>query len=179
VFRVADLQALPAEEAVDVVFSTATFHWVLDHPRLFRHLFASLRPGGRLVAQCGGAGNLDRFHHRAEALLRAPRFSRFFEGWTDPWEFASAEVTAARLREAGFVEVETSLTPAPTTFDGAEAFRVFTERVVLRNHLARLPEELSAEFSATLAEQAARDTPAYTLDYVRLNMSAKRPGGES
>lgn len=174
-FRVADLQTLSVEDAVDVVFSTATFHWVLDHPRLFRHLFASLRPGGWLVAQCGGAGNIERFHDRAAALMRAPQFSRFFEGWTDPWEFASAEVTATRLREAGFTEVETDLMAAPTTFDDAAAFRLFTERVVLRNHLARLPEALAAEFSATLTEQAALDTPPHTLEYIRLNMRARRP----
>src|SRR4249920_252198 len=30
----------------------------VDHASLFRHLAAVLRPGGQLVAQCGGAGNI-------------------------------------------------------------------------------------------------------------------------
>jgi trans-aconitate 2-methyltransferase len=51
---VADAVALPLEAHADAVFSTATFHWVLDHPRLFRSLHDALKPGGRLVAQCGG-----------------------------------------------------------------------------------------------------------------------------
>lgn len=176
-FRAADLQELPAEEPVDVVFSTATFHWVLDHPRLFVGLFAALRPGGRLHAQCGGAGNLARLHGRAEALMRSPAFAGYYEGWTDPWEFASAEVTAERLRDAGFVEVETDLEPAPTTFADAAAFRIFIERVVLRHHLARLPDAaVIAAFLDPLVEQAAQDEPAYTLDYIRLNLRARRPG---
>src|SRR5215218_4981608 len=40
-FRQADLQTLDREvlgEEVDLIFSTATFHWILDHPRLFWNL---------------------------------------------------------------------------------------------------------------------------------------------
>ena len=53
-FVQADAAALPIAGRADAIFSTATFHWVLDHDRLFRSLFAALTPGGRLVAQCGG-----------------------------------------------------------------------------------------------------------------------------
>jgi len=49
----ADLGAFALGRVADLVVSTATFHWVLDHERLFRELFAALRPGGRLVAQSG------------------------------------------------------------------------------------------------------------------------------
>jgi trans-aconitate 2-methyltransferase len=60
-FVVADLgRPLPIDGPVDAILSTATFHWVPDHDALFRNLAAVLRPGGRLVAQCGGAGNLAR-----------------------------------------------------------------------------------------------------------------------
>ena len=63
----ADLgRQLPAMAPVDAILSTAVFHWVPDHDALFRHLAAVLRPGGRLVAQCGGTGN-------AASVLRAAR----------------------------------------------------------------------------------------------------------
>jgi len=45
-----DLLELQLETAVDAVFSSATFHWIADHERLYRRLFAALAPGGRLVA---------------------------------------------------------------------------------------------------------------------------------
>src|SRR3954451_22618934 len=48
----ASVDALPFFDAVDVIFSTATFHWVLDHERLFASLARALRRGGRLEAQC-------------------------------------------------------------------------------------------------------------------------------
>ena len=58
-FVVADLGLpLPIEGQVDAILSTATFHWVPDHDALFANLAAVLRPGGRLVAQCGGVGNI-------------------------------------------------------------------------------------------------------------------------
>ncbi|EYF01769.1 class I SAM-dependent methyltransferase [Chondromyces apiculatus] len=175
-FRVVNLQEESAEEPVDVVFSTATFHWIRDHRRLFGNLFASLRPGGRLHAQCGGAGNLHLVHHRAEALMQRPEYAPFFEGWTDPWEFASAESTAERLRDAGFEDVKTDLEEAPTPFPDAASFRIFIERVVLRHHLARLPDEATvAAFLDTLVAQSSRDEPPYNLAYIRLNMQARRP----
>ncbi len=58
-YIVADLgRPLPLDEPVDAILSTATFHWVPDHDALFANLAAVLRPGGRLVAQCGGVGNI-------------------------------------------------------------------------------------------------------------------------
>ena len=58
------------DEPVDLVFSTATFHWIGDHDRLFRQLRAALKPGGRLVAQCGGQGNVAA-HGKAIAAVAA------------------------------------------------------------------------------------------------------------
>ena len=52
------VDSLPLDRPVDAILSTATFHWVRDHDALFRNLAAVLRPGGSLVAQCGGAGNV-------------------------------------------------------------------------------------------------------------------------
>ena len=53
-------------DPVDAILSTATFHWIVDHDRLFANLAAVLRPRGQLVAQCGGWGNLERVNGAAE-----------------------------------------------------------------------------------------------------------------
>src|SRR5688572_29066459 len=45
-FVQANAVALPFESAADVVFSTATFHWITDHERLFRSLFTALKSPG-------------------------------------------------------------------------------------------------------------------------------------
>lgn len=175
-FVQADLLALPFTEFADVVFSTATFHWVLDHSRLFANLFHCLRPGGWLVAQCGGAGNLTRMHHRAKALTREPEWRAAFTRWEEPWEFASAETTARRLAAGGFVNIETDLEDAPTPFESADAFATFVTNVVLRPFLVRIDgEPRQRAFVSRLVEAAGRDDPPWLLDYVRLNIKAQKP----
>jgi trans-aconitate 2-methyltransferase len=170
----AALPALPFAEWADVVFSTATFHWVLDHPALFANVFRALRPGGLLHAQCGGAGNLTRAREPAEAAMKLPAFAEWFTGWKSVWEFAEPEQTARRPRVAGFTEVETSLEPAPVVFADERAYRAFVSTVVFRLHLAALPDRLRPAFLDDIVERAARSSQGFTLDYVRLNLRGRR-----
>jgi trans-aconitate 2-methyltransferase len=174
-FVQADLADLPLRRAADVVFSTATFHWISDHDRLFRRIFLALLPGGRLHAQCGGGPNLDRILGRTRALMTDPTFAPHFTGWGDPHHFAAPNVTAERLGRAGFVDVETSLEPAPATFASAADFARFISVVVLRSHLDCLPVALREPFVLDITGQAAHDVPPWTLDYWRLNMRGSVP----
>jgi len=175
-FLRADLGALELDRVADAVYSTATFHWVLDHDALFAGLLRALRPGGRLVAQCGGGANLHAIHERASALMRSPPFAAHYAHWKDPWHFAGPEETLARLSRLGFEEPRGWLEEAPTQFPDAATFRRFIQSVVLRVHLAPLPAEaLRERFLDALVEQAERDVPPLSLDYVRLNLEARRP----
>jgi trans-aconitate methyltransferase len=180
-FVQADLGALGGSlamaEVAEVVFSTATFHWVKEHDALFAGLHRALRPGGRLCAQCGGGANLHTLHERAAAGMAEPDFAPHFAGWTDPWYFAEQAITAERLTRAGFGDVRVWLEEAPTRFEDAEAYAVFLRTVVLRHHLARLPDEtLKERYLAGIVEAAGRDPSPYTLDYWRLNLEATKPG---
>ena len=113
-YVVADLgQPLPIEP-VDAILSTATFHWVPDHDALFRNLAAVLRPGGRLVAQCGGVGNIASIQ-RVLATIG--------DGWLGDVYFATPLDTVRRLEAAGFVDPEVWLTDEPTRFERGRAVR--------------------------------------------------------
>jgi trans-aconitate 2-methyltransferase len=169
-YLVADLAELQVGEPVDLVFSTATFHWILDHERLFGRLRAALRPGGRLVAQCGGLGNVAEHARAIAAVATRPQYAPHFGGMTVMWNFAGPAETEARLRAAGFAAARCWLEPRPVT--PADPLR-FTMTVTLGPHLSRLPEEKRRPFAeAVLAECAA----PLTLDYVRLNIEAAAPG---
>jgi trans-aconitate 2-methyltransferase len=145
----------------DGVFSTATFHWITDHDRLFRNLAAVLRPGGQLVAQCGGEGNLDRLI----GVVRSLGAER-----AGTWLYASPEETAARLRHAGFTDVHVWSHPEPTPFPSDVALADFLETVCLRELLAALPREDRRPFT----ERVAAAMPEPVIDYVRLNITARR-----
>jgi len=171
-----DLLNLSFHEQFDGIFSTASFHWVRDHEALFHRLYRGLRPGGWLVAQCGGHNNLNRFLARAGGLMQSSPYAQYFAGFQSPWEFSDAETAAARLRAAGFEKIETSLEQAPTKFPTAQDFQQFFESVILHRHLERIPEpELVREFLAELTRQATADDPPFLLDYWRLNLQARRP----
>jgi trans-aconitate 2-methyltransferase len=153
---------LPVDGPVDAVFSTATFHWVADHDALFANLAAVLRADGWLVAQCGGVGNIASVR-RAVAELGDP--------WPGPWTFATPEETAARLEAAGFVDVQAWLHEEPTFIEPGEPMETFLATVMLRAHLDRLPEPDRAAFVRRVAERL----PSPEIDYVRLNIVARRP----
>jgi trans-aconitate 2-methyltransferase len=173
-FACADLTTFVAEPAVDAVFSTATFHWLRDHDRLFASLHACLRPGGRLVAQCGGEGNLARFLTHAEHTAAGEPFAAYFARFEPTWNFQGPAATAERLGRVGFVDVDCGLEDAPTPFADEETFRAFVRTVVLRSHLAALPDEqVRARFLDAVVARVTAQGPV-ALDYVRLNISAQR-----
>jgi trans-aconitate 2-methyltransferase len=157
----ADLtRPLPLTEPVDAIVSTATFHWVPDHDALFRDLAGVLRPGGTLVAQCGGHGNIASVMAALDEL--APDADRI-------WVFATPEETEARLRSAGFVEAHAWLHDEPTDIP-PEDFETYLATIILGSHLATMPEAERARFVHDVAVRL----PGPRLDYVRLNIVATR-----
>ncbi len=162
-FAHADLERplvpLVAAASVDAVVSTSTFHWVRDHDALFRSLAAVLRPGGQLVVDCGGAGNIDAVLAALSAL-----------GHRDhPWTYAGVEETERRLRAAGFEELDVRLVPRVSRHEPAELERFLTS-VVLRTFVA----ELGDEAGAALVRDVAARLPDGELRWVRLEVVARR-----
>lgn len=165
-----DLTELSLPEPVDAVFSNATFHWIADHARLFSALAGAMAPGAQLVAQSGGFGNIDSFRLHADQVAQSGEFAAYFTDWKGPWNYARADVTAERLAAAGFVDVETWLDPRPVTLEDPEPF---VRTVCLVRHLDMIPEDLRSSFARAVL---ARTGTPLRLDYVRLNMVARRAG---
>ena len=161
-YVVADLgQPLPIDGPVDAILSTATFHWVPDHDALFANLAAVLRPGGRLVAQCGGAGNIASVQRVLAGIG---------DGWLGAVHFETPLDTTARLDAAGFVDIECWLTDEPTRFEPGEPFETYLRTVVLGAHVERLPEVDRTPFVRAVADGLGEPV----IDYVRLNIVARR-----
>jgi trans-aconitate 2-methyltransferase len=117
-------------------------------------------PGGRLVAQCGGEGNIAAVEAAIERV-------RDFGGWS-PWNFASPAATEERLRRLGWTDVWTWSNPVDVRPDDP---REYFATVVLGSHLERVPAgERDAFVDAVLD---ALDEPV--VRYVRLNILGRRP----
>jgi trans-aconitate 2-methyltransferase len=166
---VAELTGLELDEAVDVVFSNATFHWILDHGRLFGRLYEALRPGGVLEAQCGGEGNVAEWQRAVEAAQGDERFVTYLRGMPAAYNFASVGDTESRLARAGYDVRDVWL--EQRTIEPREP-REFARSVGLAKHLDRLPAALHSDFVDAVLGSMARPL---SLRYVRLNISARRP----
>ena len=161
-----DLLELELPEPVDAVLSTATFHWIADHERLFARLRVLLRPGGRLVAQCGGKGNIDGLRGRARAVMQRDPYAEHFSDFRAPWNYAAPGQTRERLLRARFAEAQCWLAPAPRAPEHA---REFLATIVLGPHVQHLPAELREPF---MDEVLAELGEPVVVDYVRLNIDA-------
>jgi trans-aconitate 2-methyltransferase len=155
------VRPLPIVGTVDAVFSNATFHWISDHDALFANLAAVMRPGARLATQCGGEGNI-------ASVVRA--VSEAGHEWGDTVRFAGVDETRRRLEASGFRDLQVWLHDEPTRFELGAPFETFLSTVVLRAHTATIPVRHRAAFVHDVASRL----PQPVIDYVRLNIVARR-----
>jgi trans-aconitate 2-methyltransferase len=163
-----DLTALELDEPVDACFSNAVFHWITDHERLYQRLAAALKPGGRLVAQYGGEGNVAHFTAVAYEVAAREPYASAAEPVAGAWNFTGPDYARATAEAAGFRDVEAWLEPRPMRPDEP---REFLRTVCLAPWLEQLPDELAERYVDDVAE--ALGDPEVVLDYVRLNVTAR------
>jgi trans-aconitate 2-methyltransferase len=160
----ADLQQpLPIRGPVDAVFSVATFHWVPDHAALFENFAKVLRPGGQLVADCGGEGNIARVRAAIASINGDPKAA-------GPWNFAGVDDTRMHLAAAGFTDITVSMRKDPARLEPGEQVERFLGAVVLGWHLQQIPSSEHRSFVRAVAAQI----PDGEIDYVRLTINSRR-----
>jgi trans-aconitate 2-methyltransferase len=169
----ASLQEFGLATKVDGIFSNAVFHWVPDHRAMFRCLHGALKPGGWLVAQFGGVGNLEKTYRRAHEVAAQARFHSHLKGIDDGPHFEDPASTQERMEAAGFRVSEARLHTVSVRFERKERFEAFLKTVVLREKVAKLTEALQREFLEEVSGRTQHDEGAYLLDYVRLTVGAR------
>jgi SAM-dependent methyltransferase len=158
----------------DAVFSNAALHWMSRVDAVIAGVWRALRPGGRFVAELGGAGCVAQIRH----ALRVALARRGIEADAyDPWYFPSNHEYASRLERAGFKVRSIVLfdrpTPLPTEIDGwLETFaKNFLAAVSVAERAGLLAEVRS------LLEPRLRGPQGWIADYVRLRFVADKPSG--
>ena len=142
--------------------SVASFHWIPDHPALFRRVAAALPTGGRLEAEFGGEGNIGAVNRALDAAGARPDAA--------DWNFVSAAETAAALDGAGFREVDVRVVPDPVALERGAQLEAFLATVIMGAILQGLP----AEEGRALVRRVAAHLPDGVVDYVRMQASATK-----
>ncbi len=171
-FVEASLQEFELKRPVDGVFSNAVFHWVPDHAMMFRSLHRALKPGGWLVAEFGGVGNLAKTLQRAQTVAKSARFAEHIKEFEAGPHFEDVESTRQRMEAAGFTVNEAELCTRLPHFERRERHETFLQTVILRQPMAELPESLRPEFLEQVSRMTLQDEGTYVFDYVRLNVRA-------
>ena len=116
-FILADGQNYVAEQPVDAVFSNAALHWLTDANGAAASIAASLRVGGRFVAEFGGLGNI------ASIVTKLPNAFAAI-GCSDklqlPWYFPSIGQYATLLEKHGLTVDLALCFDRPTPLEGGE-----------------------------------------------------------
>ena len=170
---VCDGHCLDFDDEFDAVMSNAALHWMSKDPdAVIRGIFNALKPGGRLVAEMGGKGNID-------CVLAALKTTLYKYGvdWREyyPWHFPDPEDYSERLARAGFVVSKMEFFPRPTKLPGdiANWLETFAEPFlssVAKTHRQDLLDAIKRVLRPFLFKG-----DCWIIDYMRLRFTAKKP----
>ena len=169
-----DKVSLPTE--LDVIFSNAALHWVLDQEDVFLHFWKLLKPnGGELLIDYGGHGNLERPISVIFKIMQSEQFKEHFANWKQPWYFPKPNETKRLLQKAGFKEIQVSLSSHITSFPDRQSFMTYLRTVIMKPFLGILPDaDMKDQFiDAFLSEFEGHGWP-WLLEFMRLTISARK-----
>src|SRR5688500_12055754 len=176
-----DISQLEIAEKVDVVFSNATLHWILNHRKVCERFWQILKPDGQLIIQCGGHGDLAKTLSVLNKVIKSKEFYNYFSNnkgediWKQAWYFAKKEDTEEILQEIGFKNIQVFLEDREAKFHNKEEYFIFIKIIVLIPYLKYLSNEtLKDKFAKSVVEEIETNAKElqWKLDFVRLNINA-------
>ena len=177
-----DISEIELEEKVDVVFSNAVLHWILNHKKVFERFWQILNSDGQLLIQCGGYGNLAKTLSIINKVSKSKEFYNYFYNnnkgqdiWNQTWYFAKKEDTEKILQEIGFRNIQVFLGNKEPKFLNKEEYFLFIKTIVLIPYLKYLPNDmLKDKFAKSVIEEIESNAKElqWKLDFARLNINA-------
>ncbi len=161
---------------VDLIFSNAALHWVLDQERAFSHFWQLLKPdSGELLIECGGHGNVERAVSVIFKLMQFNQFKEYFVNWKQSWYFPKPDEVEVLLEKSRFRDIHVSLSKRTTSFSDRDEFAIFVKAVIMKPFLGYLPhDKKKEEFLEAFLKEIELSGSKWSLDYVRLGIIARR-----
>ena len=160
---------------VDVIFSNAALHWVLDQEGVFLHFWQLLKPNGELLIDYGGHGNLERPLSVIFKEMQSDQFKEYFANWKQSWYFPKADETERLLHKARFRDIKVNLSSQTIPFSNLQSFATFVKTVIMKTFLGYLPDVKKQEqFLNSFLKGFESAGWALSLDFVRLSILARK-----
>lgn len=171
-FQVANAETFRTAEQFDAVFSNAALHWIRQPEKVIETIWLALRPGGRLVAEFGGHGNIQQI---CKAIARALERRGIDAAKRNPWYFPTIGGYSALLENQGFRVTYAYHFDRPTPLkDGERGIVHWLDMFASAFFIDFTVEERSAayeEIAADLRGSLFRDGE-WVADYSRLQVIA-------
>ena len=157
-FEQMDARRLVYNQQFDIIFSNATLHWVDDHRAFLAGCRSLLRPGGRLIVSCGGAGNADDIVAVMNNIIREPKWAGYFTNFKRPYFFYSPEDYRRWLPEAGFYLTRLELVEKDMVPKGGEGLASWL-RTTWMPYTHCVPENMRQTFILECVDVYLREHP--------------------
>ena len=175
--RVVDAHRLPFDAEFDAVFSNAALHWMRRPDEVIAGVWRALEPGGRFVAELGGAGNAACILEALEAVLPDHGVDPLA---LIPWYFPDEQEYRQKLEAHGFVVTAIERFPRPTPLPGdiGDWLETFAGRF-LQPFSGDERAQVIAELREALRPKLLDENGVWQVDYVRLRFAATKPWSEA
>ncbi len=168
-FMVRDASSLDFRAEFDLAVSFSALHWVIDHRPVLAGIYRALKPGGRVLMQFGGRGNMGVLDDIARAIPSDPRWRAYFRDFVYPWRFYGPDEYRPWLEAAGFNAAHVALAVRDVTHAGRAGWNAWI-RTAWPGYVSRIPAELQAAFIDDLGDRyfALRPIGPDGLAHVRM-----------
>jgi trans-aconitate 2-methyltransferase len=167
--------------SVDVIFSNAALHWILNHEAVFSHFWQLLKSNsggasGELLIECaGGNDNLAKTLPVILKIMQYDQFKGYFVNWKPSWYYPQPDETEILLQKAGFKNIEVNLSNRTTSFSDRQSFAIFVKVVILKPFLGCISDsEKKEEFLDVFLNEFEHSGWAWSLDFTLLSIFARK-----
>ena len=174
---------LPSD-TIDVIFSNAVLHWILNHDAVFSHFWQLLKSnggggggGGELLIECaGGDDNLAGTLPVIFKIMRYNQFKEYFVNWKQSWYYAKPDETKRLLQKAGFKNIQVNLSNRTTSFSDLHSFAIFVRAVIMKPFLGYISDSNKKDefLDVFLNEYKHSDQQGWSLDFTLLSIFARK-----
>ena len=171
-----DATQLTEVERYDAVFSNAVLHWIQDQDAVTQGMFRALRPGGRLVVELGGEGNVQQIRAALKKTLQRRGYQKAAD--TTLWHFPSVGQYTTLLEQHRFRVQSAQHYDRPTELADTKHGIINWLMMFANSYLETVPPEertLVLEEVQELLRPILLRNQQWYADYQRLRVTAIKP----
>jgi trans-aconitate 2-methyltransferase len=171
-------------DAIDVIFSNAALHWILNHDAVFSYFWQLLKSsnggrgggGGELLIECaGGDDNLAGTLPVIFKLMQYDQFKEYFVNWKQSWHYPKPDETERSLQKSGFKNIQVNLSNRTAYFSDLQSFAIFVKTVIMKPFLGYIPDSKKRdEFLDVFLNELERSGQSWSLDFMLLGIFARK-----